>query len=147
MIARAQKEGVTLAELGQKFINEYFKDAKGLGIKKADYHPLATKHIGDIIKLVKKLVDNGHAYEVDGDVYYDVSSFPGYGKLSGQSMEDLQAGARIDVTDVKRNPEDFALWKAAKEGEDSWDSPWGKGQTGMAYRVQRYEHEISWRNV
>ena len=130
MIARAQKEGVTLAELGQKFIDEYFKDAQGLGIKKADYHPLATKHIGDIIKLVKKLVDNGHAYEVDGDVYYDVSSFPGYGKLSGQSMEDLQAGARIDVTDVKRNPEDFALWKAAKEGEDSWDSPWGKGRPG-----------------
>ncbi len=130
MIARAQKEGVTLAELGQKFINEYYKDAQGLGIKKADYHPLATKHIGDIIKLVKKLVDNGHAYEVDGDVYYDVSSFPGYGKLSGQSMEDLQAGARIDVTDIKRSPEDFALWKAAKEGEDSWDSPWGKGRPG-----------------
>ena len=130
MIARAQKEGVTLAELGQKFINEYYKDAQGLGIKEADYHPLATKHMGDIIKLVKKLVDNGHAYEVDGDVYYDVSSFPEYGKLSGQSMEDLQAGARIDVTDVKRNPEDFALWKAAKEGEDSWDSPWGKGRPG-----------------
>ncbi len=130
MIARAQKEGVTLAELGQKFINEYYKDAQGLGVKEADYHPLATKHIGDIIKLVKRLVDNGHAYEVDGDVYYDVSSFPDYGKLSGQSMEDLKAGARIDVADIKRNPEDFALWKAAKEGEDSWDSPWGKGRPG-----------------
>ena len=130
MIARAKEDGLTLSELGEKFINEYFTDAKGLGVRKADYHPLATKHIGDIIKLVKSLIDNGHAYEVNGDVYYDVSSFPGYGKLSGQSMEDLLAGARIDVTEAKRSPEDFALWKAAKDGEDSWDSPWGKGRPG-----------------
>ena len=130
MIARAKDEGVSLKALGQRFIKEYYTDAKGLGIRDADVHPKATEHIGDIIKLVKTLVDNAHAYEVDGDVYFDVSSFPGYGKLSGQSLEDLQAGARIDVTDVKRNPEDFALWKAAKEGEDSWMSPWGKGRPG-----------------
>ena len=130
MIARAQKEGVKLSELGERFIKEYYADAHELGIRDADFQPLATKHIGDIIKLVKKLVDNGHAYEAGGDVYYDVSSFPSYGRLSGQSMEDLKAGARIDVTEAKRNPEDFALWKAAKEGEDSWDSPWGKGRPG-----------------
>ena len=130
MIARAKEEGVTLKALGQRFIKEYNTDAKGLGIRDADVHPKATEHIGDIIMLVKTLVDKGHAYEVDGDVYFDVLSFPGYGKLSGQSLEDLQAGARIDVTDVKHNPEDFALWKAAKEGEDSWDSPWGKGRPG-----------------
>lgn len=130
MIVKAREEGVTLGELGDRYIKEYFTDAKGLGIREADVHPKATKHIGDIIKLVKTLVDKGHAYEVNGDVYFDVSSFNGYGKLSGQSMEDLQAGARIDVTDVKRSPEDFALWKAAKEGEDSWNSPWGQGRPG-----------------
>lgn len=130
MIARANEEGVTLKALGTRFIKEYFTDAGALGIRKADVHPKATEHMGDIIKLVKTLVDKGHAYEVDGDVYYDVTTFSGYGKLSGQSREDLQAGARIDVTDVKRNPEDFALWKAAKEGEDSWNSPWGKGRPG-----------------
>lgn len=130
MIVKAREEGITLKELGDRYIKEYFTDAKGLGIREADIHPKATKHIGDIIKLVKTLVDKGHAYEVNGDVYFDVSSFNGYGKLSGQSMEDLQAGARIDVTDIKRSPEDFALWKAAKEGEDSWNSPWGKGRPG-----------------
>lgn len=130
MIARANEENITLKSLGERFIKEYFTDAKGLGIREADIHPKATEHIGDIIKLVKTLIEKGHAYEVNGDVYYDVSSFRGYGKLSGQSLEDLQAGARIDVTDVKRNPEDFALWKAAKPDEDSWNSPWGQGRPG-----------------
>ena len=130
MIARAAKEDTTLKALGNRFIDEYYKDAKGLGIRDADVHPKATEHIGDIIKLVKTLVEKGHAYEVGGDVYFDVSSFPGYGRLSGQSLEDLQAGARIDVTESKRNPGDFALWKAAKPGEDSWNSPWGKGRPG-----------------
>ncbi len=130
MIARAAEENTSLKELGERFIGEYYKDAKGLGIQPATVHPRATEHIGDIIKLVKKLVESGHAYESDGDVYFDVTSFPEYGKLSGQSLEDLQAGARIDVTEVKKNPEDFALWKAAKPGEDSWDSPWGKGRPG-----------------
>jgi cysteinyl-tRNA synthetase len=130
MIARANEEDVSLKALGERFIKEYYTDAKGLGIRSADVHPKATEHIGDIIKLVKKLEDNGYAYAVGGDVYFDVSRFPGYGKLSGQSLEDLMAGARIDVTDVKRNPEDFALWKAAKEGEVSWNSPWGKGRPG-----------------
>jgi cysteinyl-tRNA synthetase len=130
MIEISKREGIPLSELGKKYIDAYFEDAKGLGIKDADFHPMATKHMGEIIQLVKKLIENGHAYEVEGDVYYDVSSFEKYGKLSGQSLEDLQAGARIDVTDIKRNPEDFALWKAAKPGEESWDSPWGKGRPG-----------------
>lgn len=130
MIARAAEEHMTLKEFGERYIQEYFTDAKGLGIRAADVHPKATEHIGEIIGLVKKLQDLGHAYEAGGDVYFNVSSFPGYGKLSGQSVEALRAGARIDVTDIKKNPEDFALWKAAKPGEDSWDSPWGKGRPG-----------------
>lgn len=130
MIARANEEQVTLRELGERFIAEYYKDAQGLGIRPATVHPKATEHIGDIINLVSSLIEKGHAYEVDGDVYFDVSSYAGYGKLSGQSLDDLKAGARIDVTEVKRNPEDFALWKAAKPSEDSWDSPWGKGRPG-----------------
>jgi cysteinyl-tRNA synthetase len=130
LIARAAEEHTTLKEVGERFINEYFKDAQALGIRPADVHPKATEHIGDIIKLVKKLCDTGHAYEVNGDVYFDVSSFTGYGKLSGQSLEDLCAGARVEVSDVKKCPGDFALWKAAKPGEDSWDSPWGKGRPG-----------------
>jgi cysteinyl-tRNA synthetase len=130
MIVRAAQEHVSLKALGERFIAEYFKDAQGLGIRPATVHPKATEHIDDIIKLVGQLVESGHAYEVNGDVYFDVSSFPAYGKLSGQSLDDLKAGARIDVTEIKRNPEDFALWKAAKPGEDSWDSPWGKGYLG-----------------
>ncbi len=130
MIARANEEKVTLKDLGERFIEEYYKDAQGLGIRPATVHPKATEHVGDIISLVSELVEKGNAYVVKGDVYFDVSSFSGYGKLSGQSLEDLQAGARIDVTEIKRNPEDFALWKTAKSGEDSWDSPWGKGRPG-----------------
>lgn len=130
LIARAKEENTTLKEFSERFIKEYFTDAQGLGIRPADVHPKATEHMEDIISLVKKLEDSGHAYEVSGDVYFDVSGFPGYGRLSGQSLEDLVAGARVDVSEVKKNPADFALWKAAKPGEDSWDSPWGKGRPG-----------------
>ena len=130
MIKRANEEGVTVKELGDHYIEEYFKDAKALGIRPATVHPRATEHIGPIIALVKKLIDKGLAYEVNGDVYFDTKAFPGYGKLSGQNMDDLEAGARIDVDDVKKNPADFALWKAAKPGEPSWNSPWGQGRPG-----------------
>jgi cysteinyl-tRNA synthetase len=130
MIARAAQENTTLKELGERFIAEYFKDAQALGIRPADVHPKATEHIADIIALVQTLIGKGHAYAADGDVYFDVASFPAYGALSGQSAEERQAGARIDVAEVKHNPEDFALWKAAKPGEDSWDSPWGRGRPG-----------------
>ena len=131
MIRRANEEGITVKELGDRFIEEYKKDAAALGIRPATIHPRATEHIGEIIKMVKQLQDKGFAYEADGDVYFDVSKDPGYGKLSGQNLEDLEAGARVDVNeDVKRNPADFALWKSAKPGEPSWRSPWGPGRPG-----------------
>jgi cysteinyl-tRNA synthetase len=130
IIARAAEEQTTVKEFSERYIREYFKDAQGLGIRAADIHPKATEHMGDIIALIKRLIESGHAYEAGGDVYFDVSTFSGYGRLSGQSVDDLRAGARINVTDVKKDPEDFALWKAAKPGEDSWESPWGKGRPG-----------------
>lgn len=130
MIKRAEKENTTVKEIADKYINEYFKDADALGIKRATIHPKATDHINDIIRFVKKLVDKGIAYEIEGDVYYDTASFKEYGKLSGQKLEDLELGARIRVDERKRNPVDFALWKAQKPGEPAWDSPWGKGRPG-----------------
>lgn len=130
MIRRANQEGITVKELGDRFIQEYYQDAAALGIRKATVHPRATEHIGDIIKLVKNLQNKGFAYEVNGDVYFDVKKDNAYGKLSGQNMDDLEAGARIDVDDVKHNPADFALWKAQKPGEPAWNSPWGLGRPG-----------------
>ncbi|MBP3337238.1 MAG: cysteine--tRNA ligase [Clostridia bacterium] len=130
MINNANAQGITVKDLADKFIAEYFTDAKGLLIKEATCHPKATENIDAIIDVVKKLVDKGHAYEVGGDVYFDVSSFPEYGKLSKMPLEDLNAGARVDVTDVKRNPADFALWKSQKPGEPAWESPWGMGRPG-----------------
>ncbi len=131
MINRANEEGISVKELGDRMIEEYFTDARALGVRAATVHPRATEHIGQIIEIVKTLIERGMAYEVNGDVYYDTSAFPGYGKLSGQSIDDLTAGARVDVVDdVKKNAADFALWKAQKPGEPAWDSPWGMGRPG-----------------
>jgi len=130
MIKRANEEGITVKELADKFIKEYFVDAKGLGIKEATVHPKATENIDAIIDLIKKLEEKGYAYAVDGDVYFDTKKFKEYGKLSHHNLEDLEAGARIDVDERKRDPMDFALWKAQKPGEPAWDSPWGKGRPG-----------------
>lgn len=130
MIKRANQEGITVKELGDRFIKEYYQDAQSLGIRPATVHPRATEHIGEIIRLVKTLQDKGYAYEVNGDVYFDTEKDKGYGKLSGQNLDDLEAGARIDVDDVKKNPADFALWKAQKPGEPAWNSPWGMGRPG-----------------
>ena len=130
MIKNANEQGITVKELADKFIAEYFKDAKGLGIKEATIHPKATENMDAIINTVNTLVDKGYAYESNGDVYFETKKFSEYGKLSKQPLEDLEAGARIDVTDVKRNPTDFALWKAKKEGEPAWESPWGEGRPG-----------------
>ena len=132
MIRRANEEGITVKELGEKFIAEYYKDAGALGIRPATVHPKATEHIQEIIDLVQKLIDNGRAYAVNGDVYYRVSAFPGYGKLSGQNMEDREMGAseRLNVETDKENPADFTLWKAQKPGEPAWESPWGMGRPG-----------------
>ena len=133
MIRRANEEGITVKELADRFIAEYYKDAQALGIRPATVHPKATEHIPEIISLIEKLIRNGHAYAVpSGDVYYRVSAFPGYGKLSGQNLYDREAGAseRLNVETDKEAPEDFALWKAQKPGEPAWDSPWGKGRPG-----------------
>ena len=130
MINRANDEGITVKELGDRFIAEYFKDADALGIKRASVHPKATENIDSIIDIVKKLEDNGYAYNVDGDVYFSTKKFKEYGKLSHQPLDDLEAGARIDVNESKKDPMDFALWKKQKPGEPAWESPWGMGRPG-----------------
>lgn len=133
MIKRANEEGITVSELADRFIAEYYIDAKALGIRPATVHPKATEHISEIISLISKLIENGHAYATpSGDVYYRVSAFPGYGKLSGQNMEERETGAseRLNVETDKESPEDFALWKSKKPGEPSWESPWGAGRPG-----------------
>ena len=130
IIKRANEEGISSEEVAKKYIAEYFTDAHALGVREATVHPKATENIQQIIDLITTLIDKGYAYEVNGDGYYRTLKFKDYGKLSHQPIEDLQSGARIDVNDIKENPLDFALWKAAKPGEPSWDSPWGKGRPG-----------------
>ncbi|RLI57709.1 MAG: cysteine--tRNA ligase [Candidatus Thorarchaeota archaeon] len=130
MINRANEEGVTVAELAAKFIAEYKIIARQLNLKPATVNPRATEHIDDIIEMVSLIIKNGKGYVVDGDVYFDVSEMKTYGVLSRISPEELSAGARVDVDEKKQDPRDFALWKAEKPGEPSWDSPWGKGRPG-----------------
>ncbi|MBR2605676.1 MAG: cysteine--tRNA ligase [Clostridia bacterium] len=131
MIRRANEEGITVKELGDRFIKEYYADADALGVKRATVNPRATEHIQDIIDLVQTLVEKGHAYPTpNGDVYFSVRSWPGYGKLSGQNIDDLENGARVDPTEEKQDPLDFALWKGQKPGEPAWPSPWGMGRPG-----------------
>ena len=130
MIRRAQEEGISVQELGDRFIREYYQDAAALGIRPATVHPRATEHIPQIIGIIQQLMDKDLAYVSNGSVYYRTAHFPAYGKLSGQDMEDLDAGARVDAEDEKYDPADFALWKAEKPGEPAWDSPWGRGRPG-----------------
>jgi len=130
MIKRANNEGITVKELAERFIGEYYKDAQGLKIRKATYHPRATEVIPEIIDMCSRLIENGYAYEANGDVYFSTKKFKHYGKLSHQPLEDLEAGARIDVNDIKKDPMDFAVWKSKKEGEPYWESPWGEGRPG-----------------
>ena len=130
IIKRANEEGTDYETVSKKYIEEFWVDAKGLNFKPATVHPKATENIDKIIEIVSGLIENGHAYEVNGDVYFSTKTFPEYGKLSHQPLEDLEAGARIMVGDIKRDPMDFALWKSAKPGEPYWDSPWGKGRPG-----------------
>jgi cysteinyl-tRNA synthetase len=130
LIKRAKEEETTINEVADRYIREYFIDADGLGIERADVHPTATDTINEIITLVKKLVDEGYAYEVDGDVYFQTKKFKDYGKLSHHNLEDLAAGSRVDIDDRKRDPVDFAIWKAQKPGEPAWESPWGLGRPG-----------------
>lgn len=130
MINKANEQGITVKELGQQYIEEYFTDAKGLGIRAATVHPKATDCIKEIIDLVATLVEKGYAYEVDGDVYYRTKKFGDYGKLSHLPLDELESGARIGVDERKEDPMDFALWKAQKPGEPAWESPWGMGRPG-----------------
>ncbi len=131
IIQRANEQGIPFHELTGKFIDAMHEDLDALGVERPSMEPRATEHIDEILEMIRKLIDNGHAYVTDsGDVYYSVSSFPEYGRLSGKSIEDLQAGARVESSEEKRDPLDFALWKAAKPGEPAWDSPWGRGRPG-----------------
>ncbi|MDK2871041.1 MAG: cysteinyl-tRNA synthetase [bacterium] len=130
IIKRAREEGKSWKEIAEKYIEAYFEDADALKIKRATYYPRATEHIKEMIELINTLIEKGHAYVVEGDVYYDVYSFPEYGKLSGKPISELEAGARVEPDPKKKNPLDFALWKRAKEGEPYWESPWGKGRPG-----------------
>lgn len=130
IIKRGHEEQISPEEVANKYINEYFVDADGLGIKRASVHPRVTDNINEIITFVKELEDKGYAYEVNGDVYFDTKKFEGYGKLSKQNQDDLEAGARIEVNSQKRHPMDFVLWKSKKEGEPGWQSPWGEGRPG-----------------
>lgn len=131
MIRKAEEENISVKELADRFIDEYYLDADALNIKRATHNPRATDHILDIIELCKTLIEKGNAYATDdGDVYFAVRSYADYGKLSGQSIDDLESGARIDPGEKKRDPLDFALWKAQKPGEPAWESPWGMGRPG-----------------
>ncbi|MDD3333934.1 MAG: cysteine--tRNA ligase [Eubacteriales bacterium] len=130
MIRQAEKEHTTVQAIAERFIAEYFVDAKALGIRPATVHPRATEHMPQIIALIQKLVEKGLAYESNGDVYFRVRAFPSYGCLCGQNIEDLASGARVSVDEQKEDPLDFALWKAKKPGEPAWESPWGMGRPG-----------------
>ena len=131
IINKAREEGITAPEVSEKYIEEYFKDAGALNVKKATVHPKVSEHINEIIEFVQTLIDKGYAYEADGDVYFSTRKFDGYGKLSKQNIDDLESGARIAIGEVKKDPLDFAVWKARKtEDEIAWESPWGMGRPG-----------------
>ncbi len=130
IINKAAHDGIPWDQVAEKYINKYYEDMHRLGVQDADLEPRATGHIREIIDIVKGLVEKGHAYVIEGDVYFSVPSFPGYGKLSGRRLEEMLAGARVEVDERKKNPMDFALWKSSKEGEPAWESPWGPGRPG-----------------
>ncbi len=130
IIRRANETGQDPGAVAARFIEAFYTDMDALLVERADHEPKVTEFIRPIIELVQRLVRRGHAYAVDGDVYFDVTTFDGYGRLSGRRMEDMEAGARVEVDERKRHPHDFALWKAAKPDEPAWDSPWGRGRPG-----------------
>ena len=130
IIRAANERGIPAKEIADRYIEAYFRAMDALNVRHADVYPRVSETIPDIIEMVQGLVNEGYAYELEGDVYYSVEKFAGYGKLSGRTLDDMMAGARVEVDERKRNPMDFALWKAAKPGEPSWDSPWGKGRPG-----------------
>jgi cysteinyl-tRNA synthetase len=130
IINRAKEVGLSIGELSHRYIEAFYEDMDALNVERATVEPRATDHIKEIIDVVERLVSQGHAYEAGGDVFFAVESFKDYGKLSGRKLEEMQAGARVEIDERKRNPFDFVLWKAAKPDEPQWDSPWGKGRPG-----------------
>lgn len=130
IIEKSRAAGVGITDIAERYIREHDEDMGRLGVDRPSFAPRATEHIRGMISLIQRLLDKGLAYEADGDVYYAVANFPGYGKLSGRDPDEMMAGARVDVNEKKRNPLDFALWKASKETEPWWESPWGKGRPG-----------------
>jgi cysteinyl-tRNA synthetase len=130
IIRRANQEGVAASEISDRYIAAFRDDIAALGVMAPEVEPRATEHVADMIALIERLVASGYAYAVDGDVYFEIRRFPAYGRLSGKNLDELLAGARVDVDERKRDPRDFALWKSAKPGEPSWDSPWGRGRPG-----------------
>ena len=130
IINTSNGEGVSWDTIANRYIDSYFEVMDVLGVQRADIYPRVSTHIDDIIAMIQTLIDKGYAYELDGDVYYSVEKFEHYGELSGRTLDDMEAGARIEVDGRKKNPMDFALWKAAKPGEPYWESPWGNGRPG-----------------
>lgn len=130
IIRRANEQGVAAVEISERYICEFRSDMEALGVRPADIEPKVTEHIDEIVRLIEKIIARGHAYPIQGDVYFAVRSFDGYGKLSKRNLDQLESGARVDPGELKRDPLDFALWKAAKPGEPSWPSPWGQGRPG-----------------
>lgn len=130
IIARAKQEKVSTDEIAKKYTEEYYRDMDRLGVSRADIEPRATEHVSEMLDIVKGLVDKNYAYNVDSSVYFEISRFPAYGRLSNRNLDEMMAGARVDVDERKRSPLDFALWKASREGEPSWESPWGRGRPG-----------------
>ena len=142
MINKANDEGITVKELGDRYISEYYEDADNLLIKRATVNPRATEFLKPIIEFVEELINKGFAYEVNGDVYFSTKKFEEYGKLSGQNLDDLQAGARINIDERKNDPMDFAVWKAQKPGEPAWESPWGMGRPGWHIECSCMAHDL-----
>jgi cysteinyl-tRNA synthetase len=130
IIKRASEEGIPWHEVAKKYTEEYYQDMDALGVERADVEPRATEYINEMIEMIQGLIEKGYAYVVDGNVYFEVEKFNEYGKLSKRSKDEMLAGARVEVDERKKNPLDFALWKASKEGEPSWPSPWGEGRPG-----------------
>ncbi len=130
IIAKANQEGKTALEVSNYYANDYLESMDALGVERADLYPKVSEHVNEVIEMIEALIANKHAYDVDGNVFFDVLSFPGYGKLSNQRLAELQAGTRFEVDPLKRSPMDFALWKKSKPGEPAWDSPWGQGRPG-----------------
>ena len=142
IIRRAGEEGISPHEVAEKYTKAFFDQCRILGIRSADLHPKATETIPQMQKLISTLIEKGHGYVIDGDVYFNVRSFPGYGELSGKNIDQLLEGARVEVDERKKDPLDFALWKASKPGEPSWDSPWGKGRPG--WHIECSAMAMSW---